>query len=175
MVCFSTLTPAATTTPAATMTARKAITMRMTYLATATASKSSTTATEAHCHHSSSAAIWHFAFCSLWSRQAFDYLDCRLTAEVKCLSQTLLPPALAIKGFMQLHVLLCMPSLLYLIRCVFFWLQNRGRIILLLLECASTRRYPESARGIVMSQVARVLWERGWQACVIVNILCLLA
>ncbi|KAL0036676.1 hypothetical protein WJX79_005348 [Trebouxia sp. C0005] len=40
-------------------------------------------------------------------------------------------------------------------------IQNRGRIILLLLGCASTRRYPESARGIVMSQVARVLWERG--------------
>ncbi len=43
----------------------------------------------------------------------------------------------------------------------FFWLQNRGRIILLLIGCASTHRYPENARALVMSQVARVLWDRG--------------
>ena len=33
--------------------------------------------------------------------------------------------------------------------------------MLLLIGCASTRRYPENARALVMSQVARVLWERG--------------
>ncbi len=94
MTSAATMTPVATT-PAATMTAMKATSVRI--FPTATASQTSTTSTKVCCHHSSLAAIWHVGLCSLQSRQAFDYLDCQLRAEVKCSS--LLPPAMAFKGF----------------------------------------------------------------------------